>query len=229
MKTILITGASGDIGRAIARVFPNDRLILQYHLADPDFSLEFPRATAVKCDIRKEEEVRNLFRTAGEVNVLVNNCGISGIKLFDTLTLAEWENMLAVNLTGSFLTCREAIPAMIRKKSGCIINIASMWGEVGASCEVHYSAAKGGLIAMTKALAKELGPSGIRVNCLSPGYIDTKMNAHLSTEERRAFCDDIPLGRPGTPREVAAAVRFLAEDATYMTGQTLGLNGGLVL
>lgn len=230
---VLITGASGDIGRAIARAFQGHDLILQYHSAGPQFAAEFPGALAVKCDLREERQVQALFEKAreafGPIQILINNCGISGFGLFDDLTLSQWNDMLHVNLTSAFLASREAAKDMIKAKRGAIVNIASMWGEVGASCEVHYSAAKGGLIAMTKALAKELAMSGIRVNCVSPGYIETRMNGRLSPEEKAAFLEEIPLGRAGTPEDVAEAVRFLAESAPYITGQVLGVNGGYVI
>ena len=164
----------------------------------------------------------------GNIDSLVNNAGISKIQLFDNISLNEWEEILKVNLTGPFLLSRECVKLMLKNKSGNIINISSMWGQVGASCEVAYSASKGGLIAMTKALSKEVGLSGIRVNCISPGLIDTKMNAHLSKEELESVVEEIPLGIIGTPSDVAEACIYL-EKAKFVTGQVLGVNGGMVI
>lgn len=226
MKTVVITGASGGIGQAVARAFSGHRLILQHHSAPADFARDIPGATPLRCDIRLQREVESLFAFAGHTDILVNCCGLSDICLFDQISLEKWNALLQVNLTGTFLACRAAVPGMIAQKAGAIVNISSIWGQAGASCEVHYSAAKGGVIAMTKALAKELAPSGIRVNCVSPGYIETPMNDHLTDREKADFFSEIPMGRPGTPEEVAQAVHFLALSGTYITGQVLGVNGG---
>ena len=166
----------------------------------------------------------------GEPDILVNNAGIAAQKLFTDVTADERDEMMAVHVRGAFLCCRAALPHMIRQKWGRIINIASMWGQVGASCEVPYSAAKAALIGLTKALAKEEGPSGVTVNCIAPGAVDTDMMAGFSAQDREALCEETPLCRLGTPQDIAAAAAFLAsEQAGFITGQVLGVNGGFVV
>ena len=243
-KTVIVTGASGDIGReickayfsegySVAAVFNHNEASCQ-KLKEELSAEDGDRIEIFRCDVTKEEEILSLIKNVKErfgsstVHSLVNNAGISKIQLFDTVTLEEWDEMIRVNLTGPFLLSRECVKEMLRSKRGSIINISSMWGQVGASCEVAYSASKGGLIAMTKALSQEVGPSGIRVNCICPGLIDTKMNGHLNPEELRDVIDDIPLGIIGKPSDVAKACIYL-EDAPFVTGQTLGVNGGMVL
>ena len=164
------------------------------------------------------------------MDVLVNNAGIAQQKLFTDITEVEWRRMFAVDIDGVFHCCQLALPYMIHVKRGSIINLSSMWGQVGASCEVHYSAAKAAVIGLTKALAQELGPSNIRVNCIAPGVIDTEMNAAHGPEVLRELAEETPLQRLGTPAEVAAVVSFLAgEDSAFVTGQVLGVNGGMIL
>lgn len=166
----------------------------------------------------------------GEPDILVNNAGIAAQRLFTDVTAAEWDEMMAVHVRGAFLCCRAVLPHMIRQKWGRIINIASMWGQVGASCEVPYSTAKAALIGLTKALAKEEGPSGVTVNCIAPGAVDTDMMAGFSAQDREALCEETPLCRLGTPQDIAAAAAFLAsEQAGFVTGQVLGVNGGFVV
>ncbi|MDL2293284.1 3-oxoacyl-ACP reductase FabG [Ruminococcaceae bacterium OttesenSCG-928-D13] len=242
-RTVLVTGASGGIGAAVATAFAlsGDRVVLGAfnhmgraqalcnRLADDHHTV-----LAVAADVGDEAQVAAMFERAeavfGPVEVLVNCAGTAAQKLFTDISLAEWEAMLRVHATGTFLCCRRALGPMIRKKSGCIVNIASMWGQVGASCEVHYSAAKAAVIGLTKALAKEVGPSGIRVNCVAPGAVDTEMMAGFSADDRAALCAETPLGRLGTPGEIAAAVQFLvSEKAGFITGQVLAPNGGLVI
>ncbi|MCI5727932.1 MAG: SDR family oxidoreductase [Clostridia bacterium] len=243
MKTALITGASRGIGRETARAFAQDgyALILQYHtqeekalsLREELLKMECP-CLCVRADISREEEVEALFAAAeaefSHIDVLVNNAGIAQQKLFTDLTLQDWERLFAVDVTGVFLCCRRALPGMIRRQQGVILNISSMWGQVGASCEVHYSAAKAAVIGLTKALAKEEGPSRIRVNCIAPGVIATEMNAHLTPEDMEGLREETPLLRIGTPADVARAAVFLASDqASFITGQVLGVNGGMVI
>ena len=180
------------------------------------------------------EVVSNAFRAAeqalGRVDVLVSNAGIAQQKLFTDITPEEWQRMLDVNLTGAFNLCQLALPGMIRRKAGRILTVSSMWGQTGGSCEVHYSAAKAGLIGLTKALAKEEGPSGITVNCVAPGVIDTDMMASFTAEDKAALAEETPVGRLGTAEEVAKLLLYLAgEDAGYITGQVFGVNGGLVI
>ena len=166
----------------------------------------------------------------GQPSLLVCNAGIAEQQLFTDITEEQWQRMLAVNLSGVFYCCQAFLPAMIARKHGCIVNVSSIWGLQGASCEVHYSAAKAGVIGLTRALAQEVGPSGVTVNCVAPGVIDTDMCAHLDEDARAALRERIPLGRLGTAAEVAEVVAFLASPAaSYLTGQVISPNGGMVL
>ncbi len=184
--------------------------------------------TAMELDVTSADSVENFARKVGRADVLIHNAGIAGQKLFTEITEQEWDEMFSVHAKGAFLLCRAFLPGMIREKSGSIVTVASMWGQVGASCEVHYSAAKAALIGMTRALAKEVGPSGIRVNCVSPGVIDTPMMAGFTEEDKKALAEETPLGRLGTPRDVADAV-FYAATAEFLTGQVIAPNGGFII
>ena len=239
-KTVLITGGSRGIGAACVEAFAaaGCRVVFSYlHSQEQAAALCARwegRALAVQADVADRDQVTALFRQAeqafGPVEVLVNNAGIAQQKLFTDITPAEWRRMLVVHLDGAFYCCRAALPAMIRAKWGRIINISSMWGQVGGSCEVHYSAAKSGLIGLTKALAQEEGPSGVTVNCIAPGVVETDMMAGFSAADKQALAEETPLCRLGRPEEVAAAAVFLAGDqAAFITGQVLGVNGGLVV
>jgi 3-oxoacyl-[acyl-carrier protein] reductase len=199
VKRALITGGSGAIGAALVREFSSDHEVIFTCLNNPV-------AGGVRCDVTDREAVFALVNEYPHFNLVINNAGISQIKLFTDITVDEWERMLAVNLTGAFNVTQAALPAMIRRKSGIIINVSSIWGEVGASCEVAYSASKAGLIGFTKALAKEVMPSGIRVHYIAPGAVESPMNAGFSQEELRGACPD---GRVKTPEEVAHEVRKL--------------------
>ena len=239
-KTVLITGGSRGIGAACVEAFAaaGCRVVFSYlHSQEQAAALCARwegRALAVQADVADRDQVTALFRQAeqafGPVEVLVNNAGIAQQKLFTDITPEEWQHMLDVNLTGAFHLCQLALPGMIRRKAGRILTVSSMWGQTGGSCEVHYSAAKAGLIGLTKALAKEEGPSGITVNCVAPGVIDTDMMAAFTAEDKAALAEETPVGRLGSADEVAQLLVFLAgEGAGYITGQVFGVNGGLVI
>lgn len=239
MKNVLVSGGSRGIGEAIVRRFAllGYRVAFTYKCSDEKAEMIKNECGAVgfRCDFEKIDEIIDVYKKVvdyfgGGVDILVNNAALSEIKLFCDISNDDWKKMIDVNLTAPFVLSRECVSSMIKKHSGRIINISSMWGECGASCEVHYSAAKAGLIGMTKALAKELGPTQITVNCITPGVIDTDMNSHLSKEDREALIDDTPLMRIGTVDDVACAVTFLAsESASFITGQVIGVNGGMVI
>ena len=238
-RGVLISGGDRGIGAAAARAFYKEgyRVAVLYHsnaAAAAALEKELPGITAVQCDVASRASCELAFRTAeqalGHVDVLVSNAGIAQQKLFTDIAPDEWQRMLDVNLTGAFNLCQLALPDMIRRKAGRILTVSSMWGQTGGSCEVHYSAAKAGLIGLTKALAKEEGPSGITVNCVAPGVIETDMMAAFTAEDKAALAEETPVGRLGSADEVAALLVFLAgEDAGYITGQVFGVNGGLVI
>ena len=228
MKKALITGGTGAIGSALCEAFSKAYEVIFTYNTDEKGARELEQrlgARAVKCDISHREQVKALAEKCGGCQVLINNAGISEIALFSDITPEKWDRMIDVNLTGAYNVTYAMLPYMIHNKDGAIINISSVWGVHGASCEVHYSAAKAGLIGFTKSLAKEVGPSGIRVNCIAPGVIQSEMNAHLSEEEMQELIDSTPLMKIGTGRDVAQAALFLAE-AGFVTGQTLGVDGG---
>lgn len=234
MKTALVTGGTGGIGQAICRKLSADGyyVIVNYlnSKEKAETLTEKISGKAIKFDVSDVNEVERISRETGKVDLLVNNAGISEIDLFTGIAHEKSSRIMQINLCGTLNCSRAFLPAMIREKSGCIINISSMWGQVGASCEVDYSATKAGIIGFTKALAKEVAPSGIRVNCVSPGFIMTEMNNKFSGEELSAIKDEIPLGFFGTPEHVADAVSFLASgNAEYITGQVLAVNGGMVI
>ncbi len=238
-KVAFITGASGGIGGAAARQLAKDGYAVALGFnnnekAANELSAELKtqdsEAIAVACDITDCASITSALslieKELGEVNVLVNNAGIASIGLYTDLDYAALSNIISTDLLGAMEVSRQVLPAMIRAKSGCIINISSVWGEKGASCEVAYSAAKAGLIGFTKALAREEAPSGIRVNCISCGYIETKMNAELSRQDKEALLDEIPSSRFGTPQDVANAISFLvSEKSDYINGQVIRVDG----
>ena len=235
---VLITGGSRGIGRACVERFcaEGHRVAFFYKQSHEQAKTLFEQTGALPicADLSDAESACAAVFAAktklGGIDVLVNNAGISQIKLFSDITNDDWSAMLNTNLSGAFFVSREVSRLMVAQKHGRIIQIGSMWGKVGASCEVHYSATKAGLRGLTMALAKELGPSGITVNCVEPGVIATEMNQELSEEDLRALCDETPVGRLGTPEEVAALVAFLAsEEAGFLTGQCIGIDGGFAI
>ncbi len=233
MKTVWITGGTRGIGAATAKLFfeKGYRVAVSFSSNQKkaeEFQEENPHILVVQGDVSDSDQVQKIVNQIGEVDILIHNAGIAQQKLFDTITEEEWDKMFDVHVKGAFLCTKMVLPHMIHQKEGAIINLSSIWGLTGASCEVHYSAAKGALIAMTKALAKELGPSNIRVNCVAPGVIDTAMCQHLTEEDKRALCDETPLGRLGTPQDVAQAIYYLA-TADFVTGQIISPNGGIVI
>lgn len=240
-KTVLITGSSRGIGRACAlsfsqagyHVFINSRASLdQLRETEALIQKDGGSCTALPGDVSDPDQVRLMFREIQSVcrgvDVLVNNAGIAHFGLLSDLSDGDWRRIIDTNLSSAFYCCREAIPYMVSQKSGSIINISSMWGTAGASCEVAYSASKAGIHGLTKALAKELAPSNIRVNAVACGVIDTEMNARLDSLERQALMDEIPAGRFGTPEEAAALVLQLAHSPSYLTGQIIGIDGGFL-
>lgn len=238
MKRVIITGGSRGIGAACVKRFAcAGHSVAFIYKSSHDRAEELSAETgayAVCADIADPASALKAMDDAishlGGVDVLVNNAGIAQFRLFDEITEDDWHSVIETNLGGAYRCSRAAVPHMVRQKSGAIVNISSMWGISGASCEVHYSASKAGLIGMTKALAKELAPSGVRVNCVAPGAIATEMNAALDDAAIAAICDETPLGRLGSPEEVAACVYFLAsDDASFVTGQTLSADGGYVI
>lgn len=233
-KTALVTGGAGGIGGAICRRLAADGYLIYIGYSSSKARAE-PLAgeiggKAVKLDVTSPADIEAAEELCGNVDILVNNAGVSEIGLFDSLSDENSRRIMEVNLIGAMNCARTFVKGMISRKSGCIVNISSMWGQVGASCEVDYSASKAGLIGFTKALAKEVAPSGIRVNCVSPGFIMTEMNSHFSQEDLELIREDIPLGIFGEPRHVADAVAFLVSaQAEYITGQILAVNGGMVI
>jgi len=235
---ILVTGGSRGIGRACVERFTADGHEVAFIYRSDEASARalagLCGAVAIRADISDgvsaETAVNEALAALGGIDVLVNNAGIADFCLFQDITNEAWRRMLDTNLSGAFYVARSASKCMIANKFGRIINVGSMWGKTGAACEVHYSAAKAGLRGMTMALAKELGPSGVTVNCVEPGVIDTDMNAHLAHEDMLSLCEQTPLGRIGTPDEVADLIAFLASDkAAFITGQIIGIDGGFAV
>lgn len=233
MSVVLITGGTGAIGEAIAEEFSKtDDVIVAYskNAEKAGAMSERLHCKAVHMDVSDENSVKtaveDVLKEFRHIDILVNNAGISLIKPFTDTTEDDWERQLSVNLSGVFRVTKAVVPSMIKRKSGAVVNISSVWGVHGASCEVAYSSAKAGVIGFTKALAKELGLSGITVNAVAPGVIESPMNSsHLSDEELLALCGETPVGRIGKPYEVAGAVRAIAENK-FITGQVLGVDGG---
>jgi len=222
VKKVLITGGATGIGKATAILFKEKGydVYITYNKTLPDFD----GVHAVKCNLCNLNEIEALFETAGDIDVLVNNAGVSLVKMINDTDEADYDFVMDSNVKSVYFCSKEAVKKMIKNHTGAIINIASMWGQLGASCETAYSMSKAAVIGFTKALAQELALSGITVNCVSPGIIDTRMNSMFNKAELE---QEVPAGRLGTPEEVAKAVLFLAEN-DYITGQILGVNGGIV-
>lgn len=230
-RKALITGSSRGIGAAAARRLAADGWDVTVHYntsKDAAMALAAELHTnAVQADVSDPGQVKALFDAVGPVDLLVCSAGVAQYSLFTDGDEADWRHTLAVNTEGAIRCCREAIPAMVRQKAGSIVLVSSVWGVYGAACEAVYSASKAALIGLTKALAKELGPSGVRVNCVAPGVIDTDMLAEFDFADRQALADETPLGRIGTPEDVAELIAFLADSkASFITGQVIGCDGG---
>ena len=237
MSNILIVGGSRGIGAAAVKAFRDngDDVVFTYHRSEleADALRQETGAIPVRCDVKHIDSVKIAVDKAisemGSIDVLICNAAIADFELVTDITESRWEEIINTNLNGVFYAVRYALPSMISRKSGCVITVSSMWGEVGASCEVAYSASKAGVIGLTKALAKEVGPSGIRVNCVSPGMIDTDMNKDVDDSAVAEIADETPLGRIGQAEEVAAVMKYLASDeASFITGQVIPVNGGLI-
>ena len=229
---ILITGGSRGIGAAAVKLFAAQGHCVWFiyekdHAAAQAVSAE-TGATAICCDVADHDKIAFEIGKLPAMDVLINNAGIAHYGLISQIGKEHWDRMFAVNVHGMYHCIEAALPGMLGKQAGCIINVSSMWGEVGASCEVAYSACKGAVIAMTKALAKELGPSGIRVNCLAPGVVLTDMCKNIDAETMDWLKEETPLGRHGLPEDMARAMEYLV-NATFMTGQVLPVNGGMVI
>lgn len=238
MRTAIITGGTRGIGKAIIyELIKKDiNIVLNYKNSDilaEEINNDLgDKVKIYKADVSKREEVKGLIDFAlknfGNIDILINNAGIAQEKLFLDITDNDWNNMLQTNLTSMFYTIQETLPNMIHNKSGCIINISSIWGMVGASCEVHYSVSKAGVDGLTKSLAKELGPSNIRVNSVAPGIIETDMTSDYTAKELQDIKNQIPLEKIGKPEDIAKCIGWLVDDC-YVTGQVISPNGGWVI
>lgn len=236
MKNVLISGGSRGIGAACVRLFSELGYGVYFLYKNSQIEAEQlaqeTRAIPIRCDISRSEDIKKAYSAIADkchIDILVNNAGISQIKMFQDISESDFDNMFNTNIRGMFMLTQAFSHDMINKKYGRIINISSMWGETGGSCEVHYSASKAAVIGFTKALAKELAPSGITVNCVSPGVIKTDMNSKLSPEDIAMLLEETPTGRIGTPYDVACAVRYFAEESGFVTGTILPVNGGIIM
>ncbi len=237
-KVVLVTGGSRGIGKAICEKFAKEgyTVAVNYEKSEEKANslAEKIGGRAYRANVSDYEEVSSMFdkieRELGSVDILINNAAVSLVGVFQDCTDEEWERIFGVNVKGVFNCCKRAVGNMLKKQSGSIVNISSIWGVTGGSCECHYSASKAAVIGYTKAMAKELGPSGIRVNCVAPGAVDTDMNAHLSKDDWEEIEEETPLCKKGSAEEIAEAVYFAAsEKASYMTGAVLNVNGGMVI
>ncbi len=242
-KTVLVTGASRGIGNAIAKKFAQNgfNVVINYNVnrtaaesLEKELAREQCRVMTVKADVSSQEQVFHMVESVnsqfGNIDILVNNAGIAEQRLFTDITTDEWDRMFNINVKGMFHCCKAVLPHMIRNKWGKIVNISSIWGLTGASCEVHYSASKAAVIGLTRALAKEVGPSNIQVNCVAPGVIDTDMNAGLDAQTLDELKEQTPLGVIGTGNDIADTVFFLTSDnSKFITGQVISPNGGFLI
>lgn len=222
MKKVLITGGATGIGKATALLFKQKGydVFITYNQSEPDFD----GITKIKCNLENENEIIELFNQIKSIDVLVNNAGISLVKQINDTTAEEYDKIMRINARSYFLCSREAVKLMLKSHSGAIVNVSSMWGQLGASCEIAYSMSKAAVIGLSRSLAQELAPSGITVNCVCPGIIDTRMNSMFEKSELE---EEVPIGRLGTAEEVADAIYFLSQNK-YITSQILGVNGGIV-
>lgn len=222
MKKVLITGGATGIGKATALLFKQKGydVFITYNQSEPDFD----GITKIKCNLENENEIIELFNQIKSIDVLVNNAGISLVKQINDTTAEEYDKIMRINARSYFLCSREAVKLMLKSHSGAIVNVSSMWGQLGASCEIAYSMSKAAIIGLSRSLAQELAPSGITVNCVCPGIIDTRMNSMFEKSELE---EEVPIGRLGTAEEVADAIYFLSQNK-YITSQILGVNGGIV-
>ena len=222
MKKVLITGGATGIGKATALLFKQKGydVFITYNQSEPDFD----GITKIKCNLENENEIIELFNQIKSIDVLVNNAGISLIKQINDTTAEEYDKIMRINARSYFLCSREAVKLMLKSHSGAIVNVSSMWGQLGASCEIAYSMSKAAVIGLSRSLAQELAPSGITVSCVCPGIIDTRMNSMFEKSELE---EEVPIGRLGTAEEVADAIYFLSQNK-YITSQILGVNGGIV-
>lgn len=237
MSTVLVTGGSRGIGRGLCVAFAKAGYDVAFcYRSDEEGARETMRriraaggrGTGIRCDVSSEREVERMMESVLGLSVLINNAGTALFRQIQDTTLGEWNRIFSVNMTGAFLCTRAAIPKFLRRGGGCILNITSIWGECGASCESAYAASKAALLNFTKSSAKELAPSGIRVNAIACGMIDTQMNERLSEEEKAASLEKVPLGRQGSAEEIGQAAVFLAESP-YITGEILRVNGGFLM
>jgi 3-oxoacyl-[acyl-carrier protein] reductase len=222
LKKVLITGGATGIGKATALLFKQKGydVFITYNQSEPNFD----GITKIKCNLENENEIIELFNQITSIDLLVNNAGISLIKQINDTTAEEYDKIMRINARSYFLCSREAVKLMLKSHSGAIVNVSSMWGQLGASCEIAYSMSKAAVIGLSRSLAQELAPSGITVNCVCPGIIDTRMNSMFEKSELE---EEVPIGRLGTAEEVADAIYFLSQNK-YITSQILGVNGGIV-
>ena len=238
MKNVLITGGSRGIGAAMVKAFSNAGyrvyFLYKHSKENADAVASETKSVVIQADVRDPEDIKRAFsyieKESGGVDILINNAAVSSFNLLQDVSEEEWQRVMDTNCGGTFRCCKAAIPQMLRREGGVILNISSMWGQVGASMEVHYSASKAAVIGLTKALAKELGPSKIRCNCIAPGVIDTEMNATLDADTLAGLAEETPLGRIGRPQEIASLALYICSDeASFITGQVIGANGGFII